>query len=400
MKLGIDVLLNDHRLLDQLKNRRLALLGHPASMTGHFVHSLDALMEQGVRVSATFGPQHGMRGDKQDNMVETEDSVDADNGIPVFSLYGKTRRLTSAMLDCFDVLLVDLQDIGCRIYTFLSTLFYVLEDCAGANKRLWVLDRPNPAGRPIEGARLVPGHESFVGAAPIPMRHGLTLGEAARWYCERYRLDLDLTVVPMQDYRPEQSPGFGWPIDEIPWVNPSPNIATLNAARVFAGTVLIEGTTISEGRGTTRALEIVGAPDIDNRRILKIMHNSIPELFRACRIRPCSFEPTFHKHSGNLCRGFQIHTDYPGYQAAHFRPYRIIAVFLKTLREISPDYPIWRNFPYEYVTDRLAIDVIDGGENLRHWVDDPESTYADLDSRLAADESSWLDESRAFHLYP
>ncbi|MGH8547348.1 MAG: exo-beta-N-acetylmuramidase NamZ family protein [Methylococcales bacterium] len=399
MKLGIDVLLNDRGLADRLKNKRLALLGHPASMTGDFVHSLDGLMQQGIRVSATFGPQHGMCGDKQDNMVESEDSVDAVYGIPVFSLYGKTRRLTSAMLDCFDLLLVDLQDIGCRIYTFLSTLFYGMEDCAAANKGLWVLDRPNPAGRPIEGARLVPGYESFVGVAPIPMRHGLTFGEAARWYCQRYGLDLDLTVVPMQDYCPERPPGFGWPVDEIPWVNPSPNIATLNAARVYAGSVLLEGTTISEGRGTTRALEIAGAPDIDSRRILNSMRESIPDLFQACKIRPCCFEPTFHKHSGKLCQGFQIHTDYPAYRAAHFKPYRIIAMFLKTLRNISPDYPIWRDFPYEYVTDRLAIDVIDGSENLRHWIDDPESAYPDLDSRLVADESSWLEESRGFWLY-
>jgi uncharacterized protein YbbC (DUF1343 family) len=400
MKLGIDVLLNDRELADRLKNKRLALLGHPASMTGDFVHSLDALMGRGIRISATFGPQHGMRGDKQDNMIETEDSVDAVYGIPVFSLYGRTRRLTAPMLESFDILLVDLQDIGCRIYTFLSTLFYVLEDCAAAAKRLWILDRPNPVGRQIEGSRLVPGHESFVGVAPIPMRHGLTLAEAARWYSERRRLDLDLTVVPMHDYSPERSPGFGWPIEEFPWVNPSPNIATLNAARVYAGTVLLEGTTISEGRGTTRALEIAGAPDIDCRSILKSMQESSPGLFQACKIRPCCFEPTFHKHSGKLCQGFQIHTDFPGYEATKFKPYRIIALFLKTLRTRSPDYPIWRDFPYEYVTDRLAIDVIDGSENLRHWVDDPESAYPDLDSRLATDESNWLEESRRFRLYP
>lgn len=399
MKFGIDILLGQTKMVEHLKNKRVALLGHPASMTGNFVHSLDALMEKGIQLSAAFGPQHGMRGDKQDNMIETEDSLDPVYGIPVFSLYGKTRKATSSMLASFDILLVDIQDIGCRIYTFISTLFYLLEDCAAANKQLWVLDRPNPAGRPIEGARLLPGHESFVGAAPIPMRYGLTLGEAARWYCDRYRLDLDLNIIQMQGYHPDQAPEFGWPNDEKPWVNPSPNIATLNATRVFSGTVLLEGTTISEGRGTTRALEIIGAPDIDSRRILKRLYQSVPELLEACKIRSCWFEPTFHKHSGKLCQGFQLHTDYFGYQAANFKPYRIIAMFLKTLRQQIPEYPIWRDFPYEYVTNRLAIDVIDGSENLRTWVDNPDSGYPDLDSRLCEDEANWLEESRRYRLY-
>ncbi|MGR9106916.1 MAG: exo-beta-N-acetylmuramidase NamZ family protein [Gammaproteobacteria bacterium] len=399
MKLGIDVLLEDRSHCDRLKPRRIALLGNPASMTGRFEHSLDALMNRGIPICAAFGPQHGMRGDKQDNMVESEDTIDPFYGIPVFSLYGKTRRLRADMLDCFDILLVDLQDLGCRIYTFLSTLFYLIEDCAASNKSLWILDRPNPAGRPIEGACLVPGHESFVGVAPMPMRHGLTLGEAARWYLKRSGLDLDLTVVAMADYRPEEAPGFGWPLHELPWVNPSPNIATLNAARVFSGTVLLEGTTISEGRGTTRALEVCGAPDLDNRRILERMQASIPELLQGCKIRPAYFEPTFHKHAGKLCRGFQIHTDHPDYRPINFKPYRIIAMFLKTIRKLSPDYPIWRDFPYEYVNDRLAIDVIDGGENLRTWVDDPQSAYADLDARLLKDETSWREESRPFRMY-
>jgi uncharacterized protein YbbC (DUF1343 family) len=399
MKLGIDVLLTDRRLSEKLKDKRLGLLGSPASMTSGFSHTLDALMTHGIPISAAFGPQHGMRGDKQDNMIETEDSVDPAYGVPVFSLYGKSRRLTPYMLECFDILLVDLQDIGCRIYTFLSTLFYLLEDCAAGGKEIWVLDRPNPAGRPIDGARLVPGNESFVGAAPIPMRYGLTLGEAARWYRDRKALNLDLTVVAMEEYNPEQPPGFGWPVLDIPWVNPSPNIATLNAARVFSGTVLLEGTTISEGRGTTRALEIVGAPDIDIRRILQSMQESVPFLLESCKIRICCFEPTFHKHAGKLCQGFQIHTDYPAYRPEGFRPYRLIAMFLKTLRKTRPDYAIWRDFPYEYVTDRLPIDVIDGSKNLRQWVDDPDSGYGDIDARLTDEESSWLEESRRFHLY-
>ena len=399
MKLGIDVLLNDPALKQELTDKRAALMANPASLTSQLIPSLDALMAIGIPLSAAFGPQHGVRGDKQDNMMETEDELDPVHGIPVFSLYGKTRRLTPAMLNSFDVLLFDLQDIGCRIYTFLSTLFYLLEDCTAANKALWVLDRPNPAGRPIEGARLVPGNESFVGVAPIPMRHGLTVGEAARWYCAQKQLDLDLKVVAMEAYSPGQSPGFGWPLFELPWINPSPNIATLNAARVYAGTVLLEGTTISEGRGTTRALELVGAPDLDIRGILRSMQQSVPELFQSCKVRPCYFEPTFHKHCAQLCEGFQIHTDYPAYRPDQFQPYRIIALFLKTLRKTMPDYPIWRDFHYEYVTDRLAIDVIDGSANLRTWVDNPEAGWSDLIARLDHDESSWREESSRYHLY-
>ena len=399
MKTGIDCLLDDQVLRKQLKKRRVALLAHPASMTETFIHSLDALMLDGIRLSAAFGPQHGIRGDKQDNMVETDHAVDPVYGIPVFSLYGETRRPTQPMLDAFDVLLVDIQDVGCRIYTFLTTLFYLLEACAAAGKPLWVLDRPNPAGRPIEGAILQAGHESFVGAGPVPMRHGLTLGEAARWFVAHKKLNVDLKVVAMQGYDPTQSPGFGWPLNERCWVNPSPNIATLNAARAYAGTVLLEGTTLSEGRGTTRPLEMVGAPDIDVGAIFERMEAVAPEWLNGCLIRHCWFEPAFHKHVGKLCEGIQLHTDCSDYEPQAFRPYRLIVLFLKMVRRLYPDYQIWRDFPYEYVTDRLAIDVIDGGTGLRRWVDDPQADCGDLHHRLAGDERRWEEESREFHLY-
>ncbi len=399
MRFGIDCLLGDRALKGQLINRRVALLGHPASMTGQFAPTLDALMRSGIKLSAAFGPQHGMRGDKQDNMMETADNTDPVYGIPVFSLYGETRRPTPDMLDSFDVLLVDIQDVGCRIYTFLTTLFYLLDDCAAVRKSLWVLDRPNPAGRVIEGSVLQAGNESFVGIAPLPMRHGLTLGEAAKWYVVHKNLDIELKVLEMQSYDPNQSPGFGWPQAEHCWVNPSPNIATLNAARTYAGTVLLEGATLSEGRGTTRPLEMVGAPDIDIRKILKDMEDLAPQWLRGCRIRPCWFEPTFHKHTGKLCEGFQIHTDYRDYDPQAFKPYRIVALFFKTLRGLYPDYPIWRNFPYEYVTDRLAIDVIDGGTGLREWVEDSNADIGDLESRLIADERNWEEQSRKYYLY-
>lgn len=399
MRFGIDCLLDEPGLKNQLENRRVGLLAHPASATGSCVHSLDALMLNGTKLSVGFGPQHGMRGDKQDNMVESDHYTYPEYDLPIFSLYGETRRLTSQMLDTLDVLLVDIQDVGCRIYTFLTTLYYLLEDCAASGKILWVLDRPNPAGRPVEGSILQAGNESFVGAAPVTMRHGLTLGEAANWYVAHNNLDLELKVVTMQGYDPNQGPGYGWPLNEQCWINPSPNIATLNAARAYAGTVLLEGTTLSEGRGTTHPLEMVGAPDIDIGTILKRMQDTVPQLLTGCRIRQCWFEPTFHKHTGELCKGFQIHTDYPGYDPHAFKPYRIFALFLKTLRQLYPEYTIWRDFHYEYVTDRLPIDVIDGGANLREWVDNPEAEFGDLEARLIRDERTWLEKSKKYYLY-
>ena len=269
MRFGIDRLLAEPALRGPLAGRRVALLAHPASTTDELVHSLDALAALGdVELTAAFGPQHGLRGDKQDNMVESPDSVDPLHRIPVFSLYGEVRRPTAAMMDTFDVLLVDLQDVGCRVYTFLTTLRYVLEEAAAHAKAVWVLDRPNPIGRPVEGLRLRDGWESFVGAAPLPMRHGLTLGELARWVVRRLRLDVEHAVVTLDGWTPARTPGFGWPVGERAWVNPSPNASTLSMARCYPGTVMLEGTTLSEGRGTTHPLELVGAPDLEPRDLL------------------------------------------------------------------------------------------------------------------------------------
>lgn len=364
-------------------------------MTSGLVHSLDALAScSDLRLTAALGPQHGMKGDKQDNMVETADERDPVHGIPVFSLYGQVRRPTEEMLDAFDVVLVDLQDVGTRVYTFVTTLLYMMEACATAGKALWVLDRPNPAGRPIEGTLLQQGTESFVGAGPLPMRHGLTLGELALWFQRRFRLELELRVIEMQGYEPDAAPGYGWPLGELSWVNPSPNASNLSMARCYAGTVMLEGTTLSEGRGTTRPLEGVGAPDLDVMALLGEMSRLAPAWLEGCRIRPWCFEPTFHKHAGKLCRGIQLHVDAVGYEHSRFRPYRLMSLFFKALRRLAPGYPIWRDFPYEYVTDRLAIDVITGGSYLREWVDDPRAEPGDFDARLKRDESAWLDERR------
>jgi uncharacterized protein YbbC (DUF1343 family) len=398
MKTGLDRLLSDPTLRKPLEGKRVAYLAHPASVTPDLRHGLDALAATGLKLSAAFGPQHGLRGDKQDNMVETEDFTDPLHGIPVFSLYGEVRRPTGQSMGTFDIILIDLQDLGCRIYTFITTLLYVLEAAAEHGKTVWVLDRPNPAGRPIEGLTLRPGWESFVGAGPIPMRHGLTLGELGAWFVHHFRLDVDYRVIEMEGYQPDEGPGYGWPADRI-WVNPSPNAANLNMARAYAGTVMLEGATLSEGRGTTRPLELFGAPDIDARAVLAEMRRLAPQWLHGCLLRDCWFEPTFHKHQGKLCAGIHFHAEGEAYDHQAFKPWRLQALAFKAIRNLHPDYPLWRDFPYEYEFGKLAIDVINGGPALREWVDDAGAEPGDLDAITAPDEQAWAEERRAFVLY-
>src|SRR5919112_834145 len=242
---GIDRLIADPDLRRPLEGKRVALLAHPASVTSDLTHSLDALASAGLKLTAAFG------------------------------LYGEVRRPSGQSMGTFDTILVDLQDVGCRIYTFITTLLYVLEAAAEHGKSVWVLDRPNPAGRPIEGLTLRPGWESFVGAGPLPMRHGLTLGELGRWFVDRFKLDVDYRVIEMEGWNPDERPGFGWPPERV-WINPSPNAPNVNMARCYAGTVMLEGTTLSEGRGTTRALELFGAPDLDAHALLAEMQTFAP----------------------------------------------------------------------------------------------------------------------------
>ncbi|MGZ3649798.1 MAG: exo-beta-N-acetylmuramidase NamZ family protein [Bdellovibrionota bacterium] len=397
MKLGIEVFLADKKRLKALKGKRVALVCHPASVDHSMRHSFD-LLHAKVGLSAAFGPQHGAKGDKQYNMVESDDVIDPDTGVPIFSLYGKVRRPTREMMETFDVLVYDLQDLGCRIYTFATTLLYVMEECAKAGKKLIVLDRPNPAGREIEGFRLEKGWESFVGASTMPMRHGLTMGELALYYKHSFNLGIDLEIVKMQGYQIGKKPGFGWP-EDLSWVNPSPNAPSLNMARAYPGTVMIEGTNLSEGRGTTRSLEVVGAAEIDFRAIHALMKKKAPKWLKGALLRECYFEPTFYKYQGKLCSGLQIHTDNLAYKPAQFKPYRLVALLLKCIRELHPSYDLYRDFAYEYVFDKLAFHVINGGPKLKDWIDDPSSTPAQLDRALQADEKSWARETRKFLLY-
>lgn len=399
MKFGLDRLISEPELRKPLAGKRVALVAHPASVTHRLVHSLDALMACGdVKITAAFGPQHGLKGDKQDNMVETPDEVDPQYGIPVFSLYGEVRRPTERMMDSADVFLFDLQDLGCRIYTFVTTLLYLLESASGTGKAVWVLDRPNPVGRPIEGTLLVPGEESFVGAGPMPMRHGLTLGEIGRWFVEHYKLDVDYRVVAMEGWEPE-GVGFGWPADRV-WINPSPNAANVNMARAYAGTVMLEGTTLSEGRGTTRPLEVLfGAPDIDASAVIACMIHLAPQWIEGAAIRECWFTPTFHKHAGKLCNAAMVHAEGAFYHHRRFRPWRLQALAFKAIRQLYPEYEIWRDFPYEYEFERLAIDVINGGPALREWVDSSPAGPADLDALASPGEASWKEETARLLLY-
>ncbi len=399
MKFGIDRLIAEPALRTPLMGKRIALVAHPASVTPEMIHSLDALTALGdLNITAAFGPQHGLKGDKQDNMVESEDYIDPIYGIPVFSLYGEVRRPTAHMMSTFDVVLIDLQDLGCRIYTFITTLLYMLEAAAEHGKTVWVLDRPNPAGRPVEGLTLREGWESFVGAGPMPMRHGLTLGEIGLWFIDHFKLDVDYKIIEMDGYDPDAAPDHGWPSDRV-WVNPSPNAANVNMARCYAGTVMLEGATLSEGRGTTRPLELFGAPDIDARLVMEEMRNLAPHWLEGCILRECWFEPTFHKHVGQLCSGIQIHAEGPSYQHAMFKPWRIQALAFKAVRRLYPDYDLWRDFPYEYTQGSLPIDVINGSPLLREWVDDANSTPADLDAISIPDENAWAADRQPYLRY-
>lgn len=399
MKFGVDRLLSDPALRAPLKGRRVALLAHPASVTEDLTHSLDALIAAGVDITAAFGPQHGMKGDLQDNMMETPDETDPVYGIPVFSLYGQVRRPRDEWMQTFDVILIDLQDLGCRIYTFVTTLLYVLEAAAEHGKEVWVLDRPNPAGRPVEGTTLRPGWESFVGAGPMPMRHGLTLGEMGRWFIHHFRIDVQYRVIEMENHDPEAAPGYGWPLGRRAWINPSPNAPNLSMARAYAGTVMVEGATLSEGRGTTRPLELFGAPDIDARAVIAEMRRIAPGWLDGCVLRDMWFQPTFHKHVGKLCSGVQIHCEDPVYDHHAFRPWRVQAAGFKAIRNLYPDYDLWRDFPYEYAFGKLPIDTINGGPALRDWVDDRAAQAGDLDAVAGPDEAAWTEARRPFLIY-
>lgn len=356
------------------------LVLHPASVTPGLELAADALLARGVRLRTLFGPQHGARGEKQDNMIESEHYTDPRTGLPVHSLYSETRRPTPDMLDGLDVVLFDLQDVGVRVYTFVWTMALAMEACAEAGVRFVVLDRPNPVGGLVrEGPVLKPGFESFVGLHPVPLRHGLTVGELARWLVGERGIDVELEVVPMRGW----DRGMAWSDTGLPWVMPSPNLPTPGSCEVYPGTVLLEGTNLSEGRGTTRPFELVGAPWLEPEALAERLE---AEALAGVRIRPCWFEPTFQKHAGVRCGGVQLH---PTDREA-FRPVRAAVAVLAAARALAPDDFRWNDPPYEYEERLPPIDILWGSEALRHRVDAGEgadAVLAGVDDELAAFEA-------------
>jgi uncharacterized protein YbbC (DUF1343 family) len=354
------VLLGLERLLEEqvhvLRERRVGLICNQASVDHSFQHAADLLNNHpDINLCALFGPQHGIRGDVQDNMIETEHGIDRQTGLPVHSLYSETREPTEAMLDDLDVLVFDMQDVGCRIYTFVYTMANCMKAAKRFGKRMIVCDRPNPiSGAAVNGNVLEPEFASFVGQYPIPTRHGMTAGELARLFNQHFNIDCDLEVVLMTGWRREL-----WHDEtDAPWVLPSPNMPTLDSATVFPGTVHFEGTQLSEGRGTTRPFELIGAPYI----VPEDYAQRLNELgFQGVLFRSCVFQPTFQKHAGVSCGGVQIHVT----DRRLFEPVTVGIAMVKVAHDMYPDYFRWKEPPYEYVYDKNPFDVISGTDSIR-----------------------------------
>ena len=375
VRLGSDVLVSSGRL----RGLRVGVVCNHASVDRGFHHIIDRLAAaEGVTLGAIFGPQHGFRSDVQDNMIETPHRDDASRRVPVYSLYSETREPTAEMLEGLDVLIIDLQDIGARIYTYIYTMANCLRACGRHGVPVIVCDRPNPInGIDVEGETLVRGYESFVGLFPIPMRHGLTIGELAKLFNETFALGAAVEVARMEGWQRET---YG-DAAGLPWVLPSPNMPTLDTAVVYPGTVLFEGTMLSEGRGTTRPFELLGAPWIDAERFAGDMNAlQLPGVY----FRPAVFEPTFQKHAKTACGGCQIHVT----DRSAFRPVLTGAALIQMFRRANPEKFAWRQPPYEYEHTKLPIDILAGSDKLRQQIE----------SNVAPQEiaDGWHDDEAAF----
>jgi uncharacterized protein YbbC (DUF1343 family) len=387
VRLGLERLLDgpDRRLIS---GQRIGLVCNPASIDSRIVHASDRLAAGDWTLGALFGPQHGFNSDLQENMIESPHAQDAKRRVPVHSLYSDTREPTAEMLADLDVLVIDLQDVGTRIYTYIYTMANCLRAARAHGIRVVVCDRPNPVnGDDIEGARLDPAYASFVGQFAIPMRHGLTIGEAARLFNDHFGLNAAVDVVPMDGWK--RSMYF----DDtgLPWVLPSPNIPTLDSAIVYPGGVLFEGTLLSEGRGTTRPFEIIGAPWIDGDRFAAAMNRrNLPGVY----FRPVFFEPTFHKHARRTCGGCQVHVT----DRATYRSMRVAVEMLEEFRKEAPGEPVWRDPPYEYETVKPPIDILYGSDRLRHGIDAGEPA-ASIVADWPREEAAFRELRRQYLLY-
>lgn len=384
LKLGTDVLFDTQ----VLKGRTIGLVSNPSSIDADFCHVVDRAERGGVRIGALFGPQHGFRSDVQDNMIESPHRVDGRRQIPVYSLYSETREPTADMLDGLDALVIDLQDVGTRIYTYIYTMANCLVAAARHGLPVVVCDRPNPiGGLQVEGPMLQRGFESFVGQYPIPMRHGMTIGELARLFNEHFEIGAKLEVVAMRGWRRDQY------FDQtgLSWVLPSPNLPTLEGAIVYPGTVLFEGTNVSEGRGTTRPFELVGAPWVAAESFADGLNaRGLPGV----HFRPAVFEPTFNKHAGRACGGCQVHVT----NRASFEPVATGVALIEAFRQAGPEEFAWRQPPYEYETVRPPIDILYGSARLRETVDRGEQAGV-LSAGWPAEVEPFLEVRRSFLLY-
>jgi uncharacterized protein YbbC (DUF1343 family) len=385
--LGIEVLLEDRARL--LGGARVGLICNPATVDHRFRHAADLFRAHSdINLTALYGPQHGVRGETQDNMIEWEGFRDPRTGVMAYSLYGEVRKPIAEMLEDVDVLVFDLQDVGTRVYTFIYTMALAMEAARELGKRFIVLDRPNPVGGlAVEGNILESGHASFVGMYPIPMRHGMTAAELARMFNKEFKIGCDLEVVPMQGYRRD----FWFDDTDAPWVIPSPNMPTVETATVYPGAVFVEGTRISEGRGTTRPFEINGAPYADGYELAgHLIRLQLPGV----HFRPHSFIPTFQKHAGELCHGVQIHV----LDRAAFNPVITGIALIKAFHDLYPDDFEWQSPPYEYVYDRLPFDVIAGTTKLREQIEGGVS-IEEIAASWAAGEKDFAERRKPYLLY-
>lgn len=387
VKLGLEKVLEEPKEI--LKGQKVGLVCNPASVNHSFRHAADLFyLHADIKLTTLFGPQHGIRGDVQDNMIETAHSTDKKTERPVFSLYSETREPTEEMLANIDALVFDLQDVGCRVYTFIYTMANCMRACAKYGKRFYALDRPNPInGTDVEGSLLEKGHESFVGMYPIPMRHGMTVGELAKMFNEDFELRCELEVVPMEGWNREL---YGDETD-MPWVMPSPNMPTVDTAVVFPGTVYFEGTQVSEGRGTTRPFETIGAPYIDSEEYCKILNSLNLE---GVTFRPVEFLPTFQKHAKEPCGGAFLHVT----NRVNFKPVITGTAMVKAAYDLSPADFKWKNPPYEYVFDRNPFDVIHGSKKLREQIESGKSV-GEIKESWKDDETKFEEARKKYLLY-